>query len=46
MLKKDQNSEKTLFFGVQYKKDIIWEEKIKKIKKLDYKIFLSRENIE
>ena len=43
MIKKDCSPKRILFFGVQYKKDIIREDKIKNMKNLDYKIFLSRE---
>ncbi len=36
---------KTLIFGAQYKSDIFYEEDIKKISNLNYKIFLSREEV-
>ncbi len=36
---------KTLIFGSQHKSDIFYEEDIKKISNLDYKIFLSREEV-
>ncbi|MCF7834855.1 rubredoxin [Candidatus Gracilibacteria bacterium] len=37
---------KTLILGAQYKNDIFYEEDIKKISNLNYKIFLSREDVE
>ena len=38
-------TEKQLFFSVSYKKDLFYEERIKKIHNLSYDIHLSRENI-
>lgn len=37
---------KTLIFGAQHKSDIFYEEDMKKISNLDYKIFLSREELD
>lgn len=46
MIKKcNKSTKKTLIFGTQYKNDIFYEEDIKKIINLDYKIFLSREDV-
>jgi NAD(P)H-flavin reductase len=45
MLQNDTTEKKTLLFGVQYQRDILWEDKIKKIPQLKYKIFLSREEV-
>ena len=36
---------KQLFFSVQYKKDLFYDQRIQKIKDLSYKIHFSRENI-
>lgn len=47
MIKKcDKSTKKTLIFGTQYKNDIFYEEDIKKIINLQYKIFLSREEVD
>ena len=42
---KDCITEKQLFFSVAYKKDLFYENKIKKILGLSYKIYLNKENI-
>jgi len=46
MISNDKSSKRTLVFGAQYKKDILREDKIKKIPNLNYKIFLSREEVD
>lgn len=47
MLKKcSKQTKKTLIFGTKAKNYIFYEEEIKKIANLDYKIFLSREDVE
>lgn len=46
MIRNDKSDKRTLIFGAQYKKDILLEDEIKKIPNLNYKIFLSREEVE
>jgi hypothetical protein len=38
-------TKKQLFFSVSTKKDLFYEEKIKKIHDLDYNIYLSQESL-
>jgi NAD(P)H-flavin reductase len=38
-------TEKQLFFSVSYKKDLFYEERIKKIYGLGYEIYISKESI-
>ncbi|MEI8253858.1 MAG: hypothetical protein WCG25_09245 [bacterium] len=40
-----QDTPKTLIFGAQHKSDIFYEEEMKKVPNLNYKIFLSREEV-
>lgn len=46
MISNDDSSEKLLLFSVSYKQDLFYEDKVKKIKNLTYKYYISREDIE
>lgn len=46
MVSNDNSADRLLLFSVSYKQDLFYEDKVKKIKNLTYKYYISRENID